>query len=133
MFTITTNGECKKSAEAIIRQQFPSLECAICLMELDNTNKGVVYITCGGTADLERIMCRECDKKFEKHDPYKRDILYRFGYPFVSDEHAKQFLERSKNFVLNEGEEEKIEKFSARLKSTACGYRDIDFQISLNI
>nr|QNN89336.1 hypothetical protein [Spilarctia obliqua nucleopolyhedrovirus] len=117
MFFITMETECKEAAETLIRDQFEIMECSICLNEIDNNNKGVVYITCGGTADLERVMCKDCDKRLEKQDPYKRKIDYRFEYPFINNEHAKVFLEKSNKFVLNEGEDEKIEQFTQALKN----------------
>lgn len=109
------------------------MECAICLNDINDTNRGVVYITCGGAADLERVMCKECDKRFEKQDPYKRQIEYRFEYPFVNNEHAKVFLERSKTFVLNDGDEERIEVFAKTLKSTTSGYQDVEFPLGLTL
>ncbi|QOD40083.1 Maph120 [Matsumuraeses phaseoli granulovirus] len=131
MVFITTETECKSAAESIINNQFVTMECAICLNEIDKNNKGVIYITCGGTADLERAMCRECDKRLEKQDPYKRNIEYRFEYPFINDEHTKSFLNKSKTFVLNEGEEEKIEAFSKALKNTVDGYQDVEYSLKL--
>lgn len=82
---------------------------------------------------MERVMCKECDKRFEKQDPYKRQIEYRFEYPFVNNEHAKVFLERSKTFVLNDGDEERIEVFAKTLKSTTSGYQDVEFPLGLTL
>lgn len=131
MFFITKENECKKAAEEIIRNQFEIIECAICLNEINEKNKGFVYITCEGTADLERIMCLVCDKRFEKKDPYKRKIEYRFVYPFVNNEQAKTFLDKSNRFILNEGEPGKIEKFSKTLKNTSTGYTDLELQLTI--
>lgn len=121
------------AAETIIYEQFKSMECAICLDEINDNNKGVVYITSGGTADLERAMCKMCDRRLEKQDPYKRKIEYRFEFPFVNNEHARVFLEKSKRFVLNEGEEKKIETFARALKQTATGYQDVELTLKLTI
>ncbi|AAQ21716.1 unknown [Cryptophlebia leucotreta granulovirus] len=131
MFFITTQTECKSAAETIINEQFQNMECAICLNSINSSNKGVLYVTCGGAADLERAMCKECDKRFEKQDPYKREIEYRFEYPFVNNEHAKSFLQKSKTFVINDGEEEKIEQFTKILKSTTEGYQDVEFKLKI--
>ncbi|AAM70320.1 hypothetical protein [Phthorimaea operculella granulovirus] len=133
MFLLTTRTQCKNAAETMIREQFPSMECAICLNEIDENNKGVVYITCGGIADLERPMCAQCDKRLLKQDPFKRQIEYRYEYPFVNDAHAKSFLEHSTKFVLNEGDPDKITTFGETLKSTANGYQDLELNVKLKI
>ncbi|AKN80762.1 hypothetical protein [Diatraea saccharalis granulovirus] len=132
-FFITSQNECKSATETIIQNQFKIMECVICLNEINEKNKGVVYITFGGTADLERLMCKECDKRLEHNDPYKRNIEYRFDFPFVNNEQAKIFLEKSDRFVLNEGEEEKIEEFTRSLKNAADCYQDVEFPIKLNL
>lgn len=128
---ITTETECKLAAESIIRDQFVTMECAICLNEININNKGVLYITSKGAADLERAMCNTCDKRLENQDPYKRIIAYKFEYPFINDEHAKKFVEISSTFVLNDGDEETIEKFSRALKETARGHADIEYPLQL--
>ncbi|AIS92121.1 hypothetical protein [Erinnyis ello granulovirus] len=125
MIVVSDKLNCKAAVENLIADQFNSLECAICLNEIGNNDKGVVYITCGGIADLERTMCKKCDKRFETQDPYKRKIEYRFEYPFINDEHAAAFLEKSTNFVLNEGCEEKVKSFTRAIKNTT-GVQDIE-------
>ncbi|ABC61243.1 unknown [Choristoneura occidentalis granulovirus] len=133
MVFITTKTECKIASETIIQDQFKNLECAICVQEINNNEKGFVYITFGQIADLERLMCKRCDKLYEKHDPYKREILYRFEYPFINNEHAKAFVEKSKTFNINEGKEEKIQTFSQALKNSINGYQDVELDLKLTI
>ncbi|AMF83864.1 Ac53 [Cnaphalocrocis medinalis granulovirus] len=131
MFLLTTQKECKAAVEQLINKQFGKMECAICLNEINNINKGYVYITSGGTADLERAMCLECDKRIGKNDPYKRKIDYKFEYPFINDEHAKSFVKKSCNFILNEGDDDKIENFKNAIKQTENGYQDIEIDVKL--
>ncbi|UXX41923.1 ac53 [Psilogramma increta granulovirus] len=133
MIVITYKLECKQAVEDLIADQFGTLECAICINEIDNINKGVVYITYGGIADLERTMCQTCDKRFENQDPYKRNIEYRFEYPFINDSHAAVFLEKSKNFVLNEGDEKKVKNFARAIHNTKTGVQDIELNLRLRI
>ncbi|AKS25460.1 Clas117 [Clostera anastomosis granulovirus B] len=133
MIVITNKLDCKTAVENLIADQFDTLECAICINEISNNNKGVVYVTCGGIADLERTMCQMCDKRFEKQDPYKRNIEYRFEYPFVNDAHAAVFLEKSKNFVLNDGNEEKVKNFTHAIHNTRTGVQDIELNLRLRI
>lgn len=133
MFVITDKLDCKMAVENLIADQFNTLECAICINEINDNNKGVVYITCGGIADLERIMCQTCDKRLDKRDPYKRNIEYRFEYPFVNDAHATVFLEKSKNFVLNEGDEEKVRNFALALHNSKTSVQDVELCLRLRI
>ncbi|AEB00403.1 hypothetical protein [Clostera anachoreta granulovirus] len=133
MFIITTNGDCKVVAEKTILDQFTSIECAICLDDINVNNRGVIYITSGGTADLERVMCGACDKRFQNNDPYKRSVEYRFEFPFHNDEHAKLFLAKSSRFVLNDGDDDNVERFSSLLKGAATEFRDVEIELGFRL
>ncbi|QBQ01675.1 U-box/RING-like protein [Hyphantria cunea granulovirus] len=109
----------KKEIERVINDQFETLECAICFESINQNNKGFLIITSNKMADLEHLLCSECNSRFIKKDPYKRDILYRLRYPFDTDEEAHFFIENSRQFVLNEGDEAKIEEFRHKIIESA--------------
>ncbi|AAP85748.1 ORF_111 [Adoxophyes orana granulovirus] len=132
MFFFITENDYKNTVEEMINNQFTTMECVICLNEINNINSGVIYITDGGTADLERIMCSLCDKRFKAKDPYYRQINYRFVYPFETNDHAQAFVNKSKQFVINEGDENKIEHFKTSIKNANC-IRDVDYTVKLTI
>lgn len=132
LLTIEKSGRTKERVERVIRDQFVSIECVICCAAVDDKSRGVVYITCGGMADLERVFCAGCDERFKKQDPYKRTIEYRFEYPFANDAAAEAFVERSRQFVLNEGDDAKIKEFQENIKqSYGAGYEDLEVDFDL--
>ncbi|AAS82616.1 ORF122 [Agrotis segetum granulovirus] len=136
MFVLTVKEKdiTKRGIEQIIFDQFPSMECAVCYDIIDEKNKGCVYITCDGKADLEHIFCADCAKKFRRQDPYKRPIAFKFEFPFVNDEAAKSFVRLSKRFVLNEGNEEKIKLFENNVKRCSEErYTDIEYDFDLKL
>jgi hypothetical protein len=132
LITIENFGRTKERVERVIHDQFLSIECAICCNVIDQKSKGVVYITCGGMADLEHVFCVACDERFKKQDPYKRTIEYRFEFPFANDAAAEAFVERSRQFVLNEGDDAKIKEFQENIKqSYSTGYEDLEVDFDL--
>ncbi|AQQ80409.1 ORF143 [Betabaculovirus altermyunipunctae] len=132
--TTSTNSQPKQMLERIIESQ-EGLECAICCSEIDKSHPGVVNITCGGMADLEHLFCEACDKKFEKNDPYKREIVYRFVYPFRDDKAAVSFIEKSSKFILSEDDEEKHRSMVDSIKSIVRQeeFRDVCFDFDLGL
>ncbi|AER41550.1 hypothetical protein [Epinotia aporema granulovirus] len=132
MFFITTHTECKNEAEKIIARQFREIECAICCAAIDNNKKGYIYITCNGAADLEHIFCTDCDAKFTHTDPYKRKIVYKFQYPFINNEHARAFLDKSDTFILNVGEDNLVRNFTKEIKKAVTdSYQDLELSFRL--
>nr|QKV50035.1 ORF110 protein [Plutella xylostella granulovirus]QKV50153.1 ORF110 protein [Plutella xylostella granulovirus] len=108
----------KEDIENIINSQFEYLECAICCSAIDENHKGVINITSTGMADLEHLFCIDCHLKFLKKDPYKRDIMYRHTYPFESDEDAREFIKRSKAYIIEEKNDNKVNEFTNTIKDT---------------
>lgn len=132
LITVENIGRSKQRVERVINEQFQSMECAICCETIDDMNKGVVYITCGGMADLEHIFCKRCDDRFKKQDPYKRSIEYRFDFPFLNDDAAEAFVAKSRQFVLNEGDDSKIKDFEINIKqSNSNGFVDLEVDFDL--
>lgn len=130
--TIENGGCTKERVERIINDQFLAIECAICCSVVDQKSKGVVYITCGGMADLEHVFCAECDERFRKQDPYKRTIEYRFEFPFANDAAAEAFVARSRQFVLNEGDDAKVREFQESIRQSR-GARFEDVEVSFDL
>ncbi|AJK91796.1 U-box/RING-like protein [Spodoptera frugiperda granulovirus] len=137
-FFITTES-CARPKEflekILIGELGEDLECAICCSAINKYQRGVVNITCGGMADLEHLFCETCDKKFQKNDPYKRKILYRFTFPFSDDNAALSFIEKSEKFILNEDDERKQRELVDTVKNIPRKeeYRDVSFNFDLGL
>lgn len=137
-FFITTES-CTRPKEfldkILIDELGAELECAICCSVIDKYHKGVINITCGGMADLEHLFCETCDKKFEKNDPYKRKIMYRFTFPFCDDNAALSFIDKSTKFILTEDDEHKQRELANVVKNISRReeYRDVLFNFDLNL
>lgn len=133
--TTETSAKPKEFLEQIITAQLgEELECAICCSVIDKYHRGVVNITSGHMADLEHVFCETCDKKFKQNDPYKRKILYRFVYPFLNDNAAVSFIEKSDKFILHEDDAASHERFVNSIKNIVCEEEfDVTFDFDLNL
>lgn len=120
----------------LVSQLGEEFECAICCDSIDKYKPGVVIITCGGLADFEHLFCEDCDKRFEKQDPYKRQIKYRFTFPFVDNKAAINFMAKCKKFVFNKDDEEKqrtMVNAIQHIKVDNNGYQDLTFDFDLRL
>ncbi|AKR17472.1 hypothetical protein [Mocis latipes granulovirus] len=136
-FFITTKTSLPKQD---LEQMFYSelgdeFECAICCATIDKYHGGTIVITCEGLADFEHLFCRECDEKFKRNDPYKRQIKYKFAFPFENDIAALSFIEKTKKLIINYDDESKQERLKNSMKNLLRQneYRDLTFDFNLNL
>ncbi|ABQ52070.1 hypothetical protein SlGVgp127 [Spodoptera litura granulovirus] len=112
-----------------------SIECCICYSVINRYARGVMIITCGGMADLEHVFCESCNKKFTTNDPYKRRIVYRFTYPFEDEAAAKDFISKSRNFILSDGDDVRVESFKEKVNDlggkSVGQYEDVEYSFKL--